>query len=160
MRKAVSFLLLLTVLLSSLAACGESESETNTDASVNSGAPQAADSPVQEAEAETESPTQHWDAVPKTDFGGMDIIATTNNFDSNFYNVLDWEEISGDNLKDAMYNRNRAVESALNCTLESSLKAENPGRVYLLESRSETKDRRQKQPGEKRRTEQTESNIS
>lgn len=31
MRKAVSFLLLLTVLLSSLAACGESESETNTD---------------------------------------------------------------------------------------------------------------------------------
>ena len=46
----------------------------------------------------------------------MDIIATTNNFDSNFYNVLDWEEISGDNLKDAMYNRNRAVESALNCT--------------------------------------------
>lgn len=116
MRKAVSFLLLLTVLLSSLAACGESESETNTDASVNSGAPQAADSPVQEAEAETESPTQHWDAVPKADLGGMDIIATTNNFDSNFYNVLDWEEISGDNLKDAMYNRNRALESALNCT--------------------------------------------
>jgi len=63
-----------------------------------------------------ESPTQHWDAVPKADLGGMDIIATTNNFDSNFYNVLDWEEISGDNLKDAMYNRNRAVESALNCT--------------------------------------------
>ena len=71
--------------------------------------------PSAETEAETESPTPNWDVVSKTDLGGMDIIATTNDFDSNFYNVLDWDEITGDNLKDAMYNRNRAVEGALNC---------------------------------------------
>lgn len=64
-------------------------------ASVNSGAPQTADSPVQEAEAETESPPQHWDAVPMADLGGMDIIATTNNFDSNFYNVLTGKKSAG-----------------------------------------------------------------
>ena len=114
MKKTVSLLLALLLLLPSLAACGESAE--NTDAQEDAGSAQpAAPSAEGEEAAETESATPNWDVVPKTDLGGMDIIATTNDFDSNFYNVLDWDEITGDNLKDAMYNRNLAVESALNC---------------------------------------------
>ena len=114
MKKTLSLLLALLMLLPAFAACGESKE--NTDAPANTPADtQTTDTPGAQEEAETESPTAHWDAVAKPDLGGMDIIATTNYFDSNFYNVLDWDEISGDNLKDAMYNRNRAVEAALGC---------------------------------------------
>ena len=117
MKKTLSLLLALLLLLPAFSACGESKE--NNDAAADSPAdlPQTEDAaPGGEAEEEDESPTAHWDAVAKPDLGGMDIIATTNYFDSNFYNVLDWDEISGDNLKDAMYNRNRAVENALDCT--------------------------------------------
>ena len=115
MKKALCLLLALLMLLPALAACGESKENTDAPANTDaSGQPSAEDAAPGEEEEE-ESPTAHWDAVAKPDLGGMDIIATTNNFDSNFYNVLDWDEITGDNLKDAMYNRNRAVESALDC---------------------------------------------
>ncbi len=113
MKKILAVLLSLLMLLPLLAACGESGA--NTDEPGGADAAQSTEvTPVEETD-ETESPTVHWDAVAKPSLGGMDIIATTNNFDSNFYNVLDWEELSGDNLKDAMYNRNRAVEEALDC---------------------------------------------
>jgi ABC-type glycerol-3-phosphate transport system substrate-binding protein len=117
MKKALCILLALLMLLPALAACSESKENTDTPANTPSDASDqtSADVPGSEGEEETESPTAHWDAVAKPDLGGMDIIATTNYFDSNFYNVLDWDEISGDNLKDAMYNRNRAVEAALGC---------------------------------------------
>jgi hypothetical protein len=113
MKKALSLFLALLMFLPVLAACGETEE--NGDGQKPTDAAQSEAASPAEAEAETESPTAHWDAVAKPDLGGMDIIGTTNNFDSNFYNVLDWDEITGDNLKDAMYNRNRAVESALGC---------------------------------------------
>ena len=115
MKKAAVLLLAALLLLPSLAACGESRTNGDEPASsASDAAPSEVLSP-EETDAETESPTARWDAVPKTDLGGMAVVATTNPFDSNFYNVLDWDETTGDNLKDAMYNRNRAVEDTLNC---------------------------------------------
>lgn len=113
-KRIVSLLLAALLLGSSLASCGESAA--NTDSNVPAGEVPAENPTVEEPAEETESATPNWDAVAKPDLGGMSILATTNNFDSNFYNVLDWEELTGENLKDAMYNRNRAVENELNCT--------------------------------------------
>ncbi len=119
MKRTICLLLSAVMIAGALASCGESK-ENNDSADAAQSVQDAAQSvqPGVDASEETESPTARWDAVPKTDLGGMDINATTNEFDSNFYNVLDWEEISGDNLKDAMYNRNRAVEDALNCAFK------------------------------------------
>ena len=117
MKKTLALTLSLLMLLPAFASCGES-AENSDEPAVENAVPEAENPSAGdsgEAEAETESPTARWDAVAKPDLGGMDIIATTNDFDSNFYNVLDWDETSGDGLKDAMYNRNRAVESALDC---------------------------------------------
>ena len=113
-KRVTALLLAALILGTSLASCGESEA--NADNTASSGEAAVQTPAAEEAAAEvTESATPHWDTVAKPDLGGMSIIATTNNFDSNFYNVLDWEELTGENLKDAMYNRNRAVESELNC---------------------------------------------
>lgn len=116
MRKRVSALCLTMLLLcGALASCGESAENTEETAAVQSVDPEAV---VQEEE--TESPTPHWDAVRKEDLGGITVNATCAPFDSNFYNVLDWDEISGEMLADAMYNRNRYVEDQLNCILSVS----------------------------------------
>jgi hypothetical protein len=114
-KRVLSLILALLLLLlpSALVSCGESTE--NTDASDVSQSQSPTADPNAGAEEETESPTPNWDAVPKTDLGGMDMNASCNPFDSNFYNVLDWDETTGDNLKDAMYNRNRFIEDQLNC---------------------------------------------
>ena len=116
MRNRV-FALCLTILLlcGALTACGESAENTEETAAVPSVDPETA-----AQEEETESATPHWDAVRKEDLGGITINTTCDEFDSNYYNVVDWDEISGEMLADAMYNRNRYVEEQLNCTLSVS----------------------------------------
>ena len=112
-KRMTALLLAALFLGASMVSCGESAANADQVPTADS----AVQTPAAEAVVEEpESATPNWDAVAKPDLGGMSIIATTNDFDSNFYNVLDWDELTGDNLKDAMYNRNRAVESALNCT--------------------------------------------
>lgn len=68
-------------------------------------------------EEETESLTPHWDAVRKEDLGGINVNITCANFNSNYYNVVDWDEISGEMLADAMFDRNRYIEAQLNCLM-------------------------------------------
>jgi len=109
MKKRISFVLALLLLLSSMAACSDAPAtETETE---NTGAADPSDT----AEAETESLTPHWDAVAKPKLNGVTINAECVEYDPNFYNVLDWEEITGDNLNDAVYDRNRYIESQLDC---------------------------------------------
>ena len=114
-RRVLALLLTLTLLSGALSACGESAENTEETAPVQTAYPDAA-----VPEEETESLTPHWDAVRKEDLGGITVNATCDHFDSNYYNVLDWDEISGEMLADAMYNRNRYVEEQLNCLLAVS----------------------------------------
>ncbi|MBR4206513.1 MAG: extracellular solute-binding protein [Clostridia bacterium] len=112
--RTISLLLVLILFLPLLAACSESKENTEETAP-----PSATTDPTAatETEEETESLTPHWDAVGKPDLGGISINALSDNFTSNYYNVLDWDEITGEGLADAMYNRNRLMEATLNCTL-------------------------------------------
>ena len=101
MKKTLSLLLALLMLLPAFAACGESKENTDTPANTPADT-QTTDTPGAQEEAETESPTAHWDAVAKPDLGGMDIIATTNYFDSN----------SAANPEGALYDMSLATESS------------------------------------------------
>ena len=116
MKKRAIALCLTAVLLSgAFAACGETPEKTEETAPVQTVSPEAG-----VTEEETESPTPHWDAVRKEDLGGITVNITCDEFDSNYYNVVDWDEISGELLADAMYNRNRYIEAQLNCLMAVS----------------------------------------
>lgn len=111
MKKFISFSLSLMLCLLSVTACSEKPEETETVAPVETAADPSA------TEEETESPTPHWDNVAKTDLDGIEINISQNNYDKNFYNVVDWEEITGERLNDAVYNRNRFIEEQLSCVM-------------------------------------------
>jgi len=111
MKKTISFALALLLCLLSVTACSDSPAETETETPPETIADPSA------VEEETESPTPHWDAVAKTQLDGIEINITQNTYDPNFYNVVDWEEITGERLNDAIYNRNRYIEEQLNCVM-------------------------------------------
>lgn len=106
MKRTITLMLTMLMLLSVYTGCQSTE-----DVSAET---QPAET---ETETETQSPNPHWDAVVKTDLGGIEVNGESNEYDSNFYNVLDWDEYSGDRLNDAVYDRNRYIEEQLNCTL-------------------------------------------
>ena len=113
MKKKLAVLLLLALLLPTVAACGESQENSDEPTASQ----QSAAAVPAESEEETESLTPYCDADAKTDLGGITIRATCDNLSSNYINVLDFDELTGEKLNDAMYERNRMAEEALNCTL-------------------------------------------
>lgn len=114
MKKLISFSLALLFVLLSAAGCSDATQEPEeTTPVITEVAPGA------EMEPETESLTPFWDAAEKVDLQGITINASCENYDSNFYNVLDWDELTGERLNDAVYDRNRLVEEALNCLFTS-----------------------------------------
>ena len=114
MKKILSFSLAMLICLLSVTACSDNQSDKEKETETT--AATAADpSAVTE---ETESTTPHWDAVAKTQLDGIEINISQNEYDKNFYNVVDWEEITGERLNDAVYNRNRYIEEQLNCVMK------------------------------------------
>ena len=114
-KRAIALCMTAVMLTGAFAACGETPEKAEETAPVQTVSPEAG-----VTEEETESPTPHWDAVRKEDLGGITINITCDEFDSNYYNVVDWDEISGELLADAMYNRNRYIEAQLNCLMAVS----------------------------------------
>ena len=113
MKKRIIALCLTAILLPGLfSACSETPEKAEETPTQQTANPEAI-----AIEEETESPTPYWDAVRKEDLGGMNVNITCANFTSNYYNVVDWDEISGEMLADAMYDRNRYIESQLNCLM-------------------------------------------
>ncbi len=113
MKRVFSFTLALLLLLLPAAGCSDATQEPEETT------PVITESDLTAIEPETESPTPFWDAADKVDLQGITINASCENYDSNFYNVLDWEELTGERLNDAVYDRNRFVEEALNCLFTS-----------------------------------------
>ena len=123
MKKKLSFGLALLMALLSVVSCSETPSEqTDTNTEVVSAEAAA-------AEEETVSESPNWDAVAKPDLGGMAINIESTIHEVNFHNKLDLEELTGERLDDAIYNRNRFVESKLNCLIKDNPATWNPGSV-------------------------------
>jgi len=104
MRKKLSILLLISLLLN-LSACGGEIKETTGQT---------------ETESETLAETEKVYSVALPDYEGYtftflnqeDILWSWTN------HILDYEEITGNNLSDAVYNRNRTVEEGCNIRFE------------------------------------------
>ncbi len=103
-------LILVLLLAAPFSSCGNAQPE-ETEAA-------PADIPAVIAEAEeTDSKTPNWDRVEKPDLGGISIDIIQCPPSANYYDALDWDEMTGDKLSDAIYDRNRFVEKQLNATL-------------------------------------------
>ena len=123
MKKKLSFLLALLMVLLSVVSCSETSSE-QTDTKT-----EAVSAEVTVAEEEIISESPNWDAVAKPDLGGMAINIESTIHEINFHNKLDLEELTGERLDDAIYNRNRFVEDKLNCIIKDNPATWNPGSV-------------------------------
>ena len=112
MKRRMALFLAVWFVLFACLSCGQSQEERETEANTptevrteNGG------------EEETLSDTPNWDKVEKPDLGGISIDIVQCPPSANYYDALDWEEITGDKLGDAIYNRNRFVEEALHMTM-------------------------------------------
>lgn len=112
MKRLISFTMALLLCLLSLAACGEVQ-QTETQAAADTAAT------PEQTEAETVSLSPNWDAVEKVNLDGISIDIACPGASLTYYDALDVEEITGDNLNDAIYNRNRALEDAMNFKLNA-----------------------------------------
>ena len=116
MKKSIATLLLAAILLTSLPACS-SRGEENT-----------AQNPTADAagqiEAEAEPETDPFDyargksaEIPEADFAGADFGITAQAATGNSEAEIWVEELTGDVVNDAVYNRNLAVNDRFNCTI-------------------------------------------
>ena len=123
MKKLLCILLALALLLP-LASC--SEKTDNADpASDQSGA--AANSPADAAAEEEEDPiAKLYEDLPTEDLGGF-TFSFLNNISNFAYTLMTAEELTGEGINDAIFNRNQKVEEVLNIQIDEHL--ENYGDV-------------------------------
>ncbi len=121
MKKRIFTLLLAALMLAQFTAC----SETTTDDGAASGDTAAAPSVEEETEAET-TEEDVMNAlladVPGGDYGGHEFTMLNN--ESNFaYTLMTAEELTGEGINDAIYNRNVAVAEKLNIKITENMVA-------------------------------------
>lgn len=121
MKKRLLALLLVLLMTSSFAAC--SDATTDNPAADNSDV----STPTASDEIETEPETTEADVlaalmadVPKEDYGGHSFDMLNN--ESNFaYTLMTAEELTGESINDAIYNRNVKVADDLNIKLTENM---------------------------------------
>ena len=108
MKKLITLLLLSAMLLSTFASCGESTTnadETTADAS---------DVPAAEEVIETEAETEMTHGLPEKDYGGADYVGLIRTSKLTHFTA---EEMTGEALNDAVYERNNTVSEEFGVTL-------------------------------------------
>ncbi len=120
MKKRILALLLVSLMMTQFAAC----SETTTDEGTASGSEvsnPAAEEVVEETTEEDILNALLAD-VPKEDYGGYEFMMLNN--ESNFaYTLMTAEELTGEGINDAIYNRNVAVSEKLNIAITENMVA-------------------------------------
>ena len=118
MKKRILSLILVALMMTQFAAC----SETTTDEGVVSGdanAPAAAEEIVEET-TEEDILNALLAEVPGEDYGGYQFTMLNN--ESNFaYTLMTAEELTGESINDAIYNRNVAVAEKLNIAISENM---------------------------------------
>ncbi|MBR5445961.1 MAG: hypothetical protein IKV57_07555, partial [Clostridia bacterium] len=107
MSKRISAFLLLCAMLTSMAACGQAPAENETSADLS------ADTTVTE---ETEEKIA--DNLPERDFEGKTFTSLIPAWTAT---LMAAEELNGEVLNDALYNRDRTVEERFNTTIVSHI---------------------------------------
>ena len=116
MKRTITALLLIAMLLGTIASCGE---KTPTESTQNP----TADTETESVETATEEETELQPDIPKLDFGGETFTCLTSGPSDD--NGVDWvtydvwvESITGDAINDAVYNRNAYLMETYNITLQ------------------------------------------
>ena len=119
MKRRLSLFLVLWFVLFEALSCAKPREEQESAAPEQSVTePQTQTVTETEPVAEEEvSETPNWDKVAKPDLGGVSIDIVQCPPSTTYYDALDWDEITGDKLGDAIYNRNRYIEQHLNMTM-------------------------------------------
>lgn len=113
MKKLLSMLLVLALLLPSLAACSETTTNSDTDEKVQ----ESSGGDIEAVVEEDEEPTLFAADVPAgTDFGGADFVVLTYPDNGEIWGDVDWNatEIRGEVLNDAVYTRMQSTNDLLN----------------------------------------------
>ena len=108
MKKVITLLLLAAMMLSTFASCGEST--TNADETTAD----AAGTPTAEEVVETEAETELTHGLPEKDFGGADYVGLIRTSKLTHFTA---EEMTGEALNDAVYERNNTVSEEFGVTL-------------------------------------------
>ena len=118
MKKKLSLLLALLMLASSMAACAESD--TNTDPAASETITAGEENPSAGEEAVVEEETESFDpGLPATDFGGrtFNLLTKAGWTDDWFESSIYTEELNGEVLNDAVFERNLHVAETYNLVL-------------------------------------------
>ncbi len=117
MKKTLAILLALAMLLPTFISCSESTANNDQAASENPSDPGAV-TPVEEEE---EDPTAALYAdLPTGDYGGF-AFTFLNNISNFAYTLMSAEELTGEGINDAIFNRNHKVEDTLNIQIAEQL---------------------------------------
>lgn len=129
MKKRILALLLVALMMTQFAACSETTTDEGTTPGGDTLTPNAGDTAAQNASEGTEAETTEEDIlaelmadVPKEDYGGYEFVMLNN--ESNFaYTLMTAEELTGEGINDAIYNRNVAVSEDLNIVISENMVA-------------------------------------
>ena len=115
MKKQLSLLLALLMLAPAIVSCAETEDTASTDTSSTVSGEQTAEETVPE---ETEISRENMpDNLPELDFGG-ETVTIHSRGDDQAYLEIGVEEMTGEPVNDAVYERNAMVSERLNVQLE------------------------------------------
>ncbi|MHB1152492.1 MAG: hypothetical protein ACYCWE_16715 [Eubacteriales bacterium] len=102
--------ILIAAMLMSLFACSQTDNFDN-----------AYTTPVSDAVTEPgeTAPLLYADLIPQNDFGGYTFTFANDPLSTEYYSAIDIEQLSGETLDDAIYERNRRVESKYNIVIDA-----------------------------------------
>lgn len=115
-KKALSIALLLSVLIIIFISCGPASSDPNSNASTTTTVNSGSDETVAE---ETKIITYLDANLPDEDFDGYTFTILTTDPGEYAWRKVDVDEISGEPLNDAIYERNEKIESVYNINIET-----------------------------------------
>lgn len=111
-RKLLCLLIAASLSLTSMFACSENSSETESSQNPNT----SVESNAGESEAESEE-IRLSDQVEANDYNGWELVVANKDAGEVGY-AYNADEVNGEVLNDAIYNRNRRVESKFNITIK------------------------------------------
>ena len=119
MKKILCILLTLALLLP-LAACSEKGGNADEPASQGSDGNASSDGTPGAAEEEEDPMAKLYEDLPTGDYGGF-VFSFLNNISNFAYTLMSAEELTGEGINDAIYNRNAKIEETLNIKIDEQL---------------------------------------